>query len=203
MAKQKNTFVKICFILLFIVLLPILCIYAIVKGIVSYRKKRAWEKEGKRGRELLLSSTITEVDIMEGYVFEEYIRTLFFYQGYQATVTTKSKDYGADIVLHKDGITSIVQTKRYKGNVGSKSVAEIVGAMPHYKAQEAIVVTNTHFTPQAETLAREHGVRLIDREELIEWANTTKTEILGNKAVLDQSESYVSTTFDEKYKYRI
>jgi len=142
----------------------------IIRAIIKHSKYQKWKREGETGRKLILSSDITSIDIMEGYEFEEYLKCLFFYMGYAVEVTKKSRDYGADLVLVRDQIKIVVQAKRYNKAVGSKSVSEVVGAMKHYMANEAWVVTNDHFTLAAETLARENSVRLIDREELMEMS---------------------------------
>lgn len=165
-----------CFILL-LILLPAIIIFFIIKSAVKSAKKRKWEKEGLRGKLLLLEADISDIDIMEGYEFENYLKTLFFYEGYVTEVTTQSRDYGADLVMQKDGRKIIVQAKRYTKNVGAKSVQEILGATKHYNATEAFVVTNSHFTYAAETIAKENQIRLIDREELIEIYTRVKQQL--------------------------
>ena len=118
---------------------------------------------------MLLSSTIDDIDVMEGYEFENYLKTLFFYAGFGAETTQKAKDYGADIILTDEtGSKIVVQAKRYNKKVGVKSVQEVMGAMSHYKANEGMVVTNSTFSYEAETLAKDNSIRLVDRRELIE-----------------------------------
>lgn len=151
----------------------------------------------------MLSSSITDIDLMEGYMFEDYLRILFFYMGYKVEQTQKSRDYGADLILYELNTKSkiIVQAKRYNKPVGSKSVQEILGAIIHYKADEAWVVTNNHFTPQAETLAKENQIRLIDREELIE----IYTGVCNNMKI-DNGDGillYEKTELSEKYPFYI
>ena len=168
MARKPNIAKRIICFILFVILLPVFLIYKLIEAIVKHNKYKRWKREGETGRKLILSSDITSIDIMEGYEFEEYLKCLFFYLGYAVEVTQKSRDYGADLILVKDGVKTVVQAKRYNKAVGSKSVSEVVGAKAHYLAEEAFVVTNSTFTDQAETLAKENGVRLIDRTELME-----------------------------------
>lgn len=122
----------------------------------------------QKREERLRRSGIHEVDKMEGNQFEHYLAQLFRSQGFKANVTKSAGDYGADLVIKKDGISIVVQAKRYKGKVGIKAVQEIVAAVDHYKANEAWVVTNAYFTGQAVNLANSNKVKLINREELIE-----------------------------------
>ncbi len=168
-SKKDPFLLRIFKLILLIILLPFIVVYYSVKVVVKAVKKRKWEQNGKRGVILLLSSTIDDIDIMEGYEFENYLKTLFFYAGFGAETTKKAKDYGADIILtDENGSKIVVQAKRYNKKVGVKSVQEIMGAMSHYKANEGMVVTNSTFSFEAETLAKDNNIRLVDRKELIE-----------------------------------
>ncbi|WP_047013822.1 restriction endonuclease [Paenibacillus sp. IHB B 3415] len=118
--------------------------------------------------ERLRKSGIAEIDKMDGVQFEQYLGHLFRSQGYKAEVTQAAGDYGADLVLSKDGKRIVVQAKRYSKNVGLKAVQEVRGAVSHYGASAAWVVTNRDYTEQAYKLAKSNNVRLIGREELIE-----------------------------------
>ncbi len=70
----------------------------------------------------------------------------------------------------------IVQAKRYKNNVGIKSVQEIVSAKEFYKADETWVVTNSEFIVAAYKLAKVNRVVLINREKLIKLISQGKRE---------------------------
>src|SRR3954453_17808684 len=59
----------------------------------------------------LARSGIHEVDRMEGQAFEEFLATRFRRLGYDAKVTRYRGDYGADLVLSKDGVRTAVQAK--------------------------------------------------------------------------------------------
>lgn len=166
--RAGRVFKRLGFVLLLIILLPFMLVFYAARGIVRAVRKKRWELEGKRDKRLVLSAVMSDVDIMEGYEFEEYLKALFFYDGYSVEVTPRSKDYGADLIMEKAGERIVVQAKRYNKGVGIKSVQEVLGAMKHYDATDACVVTNSFFTAEAELLAKENGVQLIDREELIE-----------------------------------
>ena len=131
------------------------------------------------------------------------MRILLFYLGYKVEVTQKSRDYGADLVLVEPNTNSkiIVQAKRYNKPVGSKAVQEILTAKMHYKADDAWVITNNQYTPQAELLAKENNVRLIDRNELIEMYSSVcqQLEIESHDGTL----AYQKTSLQEKYPFYI
>jgi restriction system protein len=61
--------------------------------------KRREEEENKR----LLDSGILEVDEMTGKEFERFLDVHFRNFGYGVTLTQDSQDYGADLILYKDG----------------------------------------------------------------------------------------------------
>jgi restriction system protein len=123
---------------------------------------------GLKRRERLKRSGIADIDKMHGIQFEKYLGYLFKAQGYKTQVTKASGDYGADLILQKDGRKIVVQAKRYSKNVGIKAVQQAQAAIAHYGASEAWVVTNRDFTEAAYNLAKSNRVRLINREILIE-----------------------------------
>jgi restriction system protein len=123
----------------------------------------------------LARSGIHEVDIMDGKTFEMYLATLFHRRGYQVEQTRYRGDYGADLVVRRDGTKIAVQAKRWTKNVGVRAVQEAVASKGYYNADAAMVVANRAFTPQARILARANGVELWDRERLVK-------EMLANPA---------------------
>jgi HJR/Mrr/RecB family endonuclease len=128
------------------------------------------EEEKKR----LLDSGIREVDEMTGKEFEKFLEFHFINFGYGVTLTQDSQDYGADLILYKDGSKTVVQAKRSKNPVGIKAVQEVAGAVRHYKGNKGIVITNNRFTENAYNLAKSNDVELWDRKRLIEFILTAK-----------------------------
>lgn len=129
----------------------------------------------KKLRELRQSG-MYDIDKMSGHQFEKYLGSLFPDLGYKTEITKASNDFGADLILRKNDKRIIVQAKRYKNNVGIKSVQEIVGAKEFYKADETWVVTNSEFTAAAYKLAKVNRVVLINREKLIKLISQGKRE---------------------------
>ena len=118
-------------------------------------------------RHRLLTSSESMLHGMSGVEFEDYCIEQFKKLGYSALPTPTTGDYGADIVLKRDGKKTVVQCKRYKGKVGVSAVQEAIGARGYYGADCAMVVTNSFFTPNAVKLARANAVVLWDRPALI------------------------------------
>ncbi|MGJ0514878.1 MAG: restriction endonuclease [Methylomicrobium sp.] len=107
-----------------------------------------------------------ELSQLSGTEFEEYLAGLFRHHGYQVEMTPTSGDYGADLLLTKQGERTAVQAKCYTGSVGVSAVQEALSGMAYYHCQSAWVVTTGSYTPNAIELARKSNVRLLDSTEL-------------------------------------
>lgn len=115
----------------------------------------------------LKMSGIREVDRMTGYQFEQFLAVMFKDLGYKVRLTKKTGDFGADLIVYKNGVKTVVQAKRYSKKVGIKAIQEISAAKQHYKADKAMVVTNSYFTKSAVQIAKSNNVELIYRDKLI------------------------------------
>lgn len=128
-----------------------------VRGLVWLARERRLARSG-----------ISEIDLMDGITFERRLAHLFAGRGYRVTQTCARGDYGADLVIQRDGARTVVQAKRWKKNVGVKAIQEAVAAKPIYRCDYAMVVTNRYFTEQAKRLAEANGVRLWSRDDLVQ-----------------------------------
>ena len=108
-----------------------------------------------------LHMKMKNIDKLNGRAFEHYLTVQFRHLGYHVTLTSYSHDYGADLVLRKWGKKIVVQAKRYERNVGIAAVQEVVGSIAYYKADRAMVVTNSNFTKSARDLAKRNEVELL------------------------------------------
>jgi restriction system protein len=115
----------------------------------------------------LSQSGINDIDKMDGKTFEKYLEVLFKKLGYRVERTRYVGDYGADLVVWKNGIKTVIQAKRYKNKVGVKAIQEAVAAKGYYQCDEAMVVTNSFYTNQAEKLAQANEVKLWNRDDLV------------------------------------
>lgn len=86
--------------------------------------------------------------------------------GWNARVTSQSRDQGTDIIAEKDGMRLVLQCKKYTRPVGNKAVQEIAAGKLHEQAQFAAVVSNNEFTPSAQQLASTTGVLLLHYGDL-------------------------------------
>lgn len=109
---------------------------------------------------------LDRVDSMSGEDFEKWLRALFEQRGWKVRLTPDVGDYGADLLLEKDGSRVAVQAKRWKRQVGIKAVQEALAARDFYRTDKAWVITNSTFTQAAEKQAKASGVILLDRSWL-------------------------------------
>jgi len=133
---------------------------AVIFVYLPWRKKRA-------GEVALRKSGINEIDVLSGKDFEAFLSLCFREHGYKVQLTPKSSDFGADLILSKDGTDTVVQAKRWRQTVGIEAVQQVVAAKHYYGAGRAMVITNSKFTTAAFRLARANGVILWSREHLI------------------------------------
>jgi HJR/Mrr/RecB family endonuclease len=142
-----------------------LSIFVLVLSICCFFGVLFWKLYSKR--EKLLKSGILAVDKMSGEDFEEFILEHFKVLGYSGYVTRGSQDYGADIVIQKNGIITVVQAKRWNQKVSVEAVQQVAAAVKHYKANKSLVITNNYFTKNAYELAKSNQTELWNRNKLI------------------------------------
>jgi restriction system protein len=134
---------------------------------ISLLTSITWYIKSKKNKRLK-ESGILEIDTMDGIQFEHYLKLLFQSQNYSVIGTPASSDFGADLVIEREGKKIVVQAKRYSKNVGIDAIQQVIGSVSHYKADEAWVITNRDFTAAAYTLAESNNVKLINRDQFID-----------------------------------
>lgn len=140
----------------------LICLFAVSIVFCAIAIMYAIHKKKKLRR-----SGIDVIDKMSGEQFENYLKCFFEEQGYKVKTTPKTGDYGCDLLLRKAGKSVTVQAKRYSEKVGIKAVQEVIGSIKYYKADSAMVITNSYFTQNAVELADRNQVELWDRDVLI------------------------------------
>lgn len=121
----------------------------------------------KKYNDKVRKSKIQDVDSMTGVQFEYFLKLIFSQKGYKVQTTKVTGDYGADLVMTAGDKRIVVQAKRYSKRVGIKAIQEVVSSIAYYKASEGWAVTNNEFTDAAVQLAKANGIKLIERNELM------------------------------------
>ncbi len=120
-----------------------------------------------RKMKALRQSGADQIDQMSGREFEERLWLLFKDLGWSVETTPVSGDWGADLIISKDGQRIAVQAKRYSKPVGVQAIQEAVSAQAKYGCTGSMVVTNNTYTRQAQELAKHNRTELWDREKLV------------------------------------
>lgn len=154
----------------------------IVELIKKENELLIFEKELEISTEAGISPfmSIYDIDNLNGYEFEYFLKALFEKMGYNVENTPLSGDQGADLVINRFSERIVVQAKRYNDKVSNKAVQEVVASIAQYNAHKGIVATNNEFTLSAIELARSNDVELIDRyklENLIKQYPISRVEI--------------------------
>lgn len=100
--------------------------------------------------------------------FEDFVAFLFYRNGYDQIQTAYSADFGADVIVKKEGVKTAVQVKRYfeLHKVGVSDINQVIGAQQYYQCDQALMITTSSYTPAAKQLAATAGVILWDWERL-------------------------------------
>lgn len=111
---------------------------------------------------------------MSPYYFEHLVADVWEAQGWSATVTTNSKDFGIDVVVERADPydqKQIIQAKNYsEGNlISGPEIREIAG-LHHQESNTDLViaVTSSSFTKNAREVAKRSNVKLIDGGQFAE-----------------------------------
>lgn len=119
--------------------------------------------------------SIADTDEMSGIEFESFCMGVLQQNGFEnVRMTETTGDYGGDLLAEKDEIKYVIQCKRYNGSIGINAIQEVVGSREVYHTHVGVVLTNSHFTKNAEILAEKTNVLLWDRSRL------SKLYALGN-----------------------
>ena len=105
-----------------------------------------------------------------GIEFERELGKLFAARGYDVRYTGGSGDQGGDLILRKDGETTVVQCKAWKNPATPQVARELGGSMMHYKANNGILACTGGFSGGVLEFARGKPITLIDARDIARMA---------------------------------
>lgn len=102
------------------------------------------------------------------YEFEEFVADLFDKIGYKSRVTSKSGDFGVDVIAENGAERIAIQAKRHKpsNKVGAPTVQKTLGSKHKAKADKTMIVTTSYFTGPAHKQARNGPIELWNKDIL-------------------------------------
>jgi hypothetical protein len=138
-----------------------------LEPILEKRELDRFEKElDKPTKSVDKNFNLTDFSKINGYEFEHFIANLFKKKGYRVDITPKSRDQGADLIITDNNDRTVVQVKNYSQVVSNSAIQQVVAAKEFYRANKAMVVTSSFFSPSAIELAFVNNVVLWDCDKL-------------------------------------
>lgn len=116
--------------------------------------------------------TLASLQRMDEYDFEQLVARAWERQGWTTEVTSGSTDRGIDVIATKSTPfeqRQYIQAKRYKNNnkVGSGEIQRYSGLYARNESVDSVVVvTTSNFTKEAQTVAANRNVKLVNGERL-------------------------------------
>jgi restriction system protein len=107
---------------------------------------------------------------MDPYDFEEFVADVWEYLDWETRVVGEPGDQGIDVIATNGERKQLIQAKRYGPNttVGSPEVQQYASLrLQEDNVQQVTIVTTGEFSRQAEELAPDLDVILVDGEELL------------------------------------
>ncbi|WP_018985521.1 restriction endonuclease [Methylophilus methylotrophus] len=133
--------------------------------ISSFRENREW--------------SLKLIQELEWKLFEELCVSLYKENGFKAEATPLGGDGGIDIKLFK-GVSNtplaIVQCKSWSQKVGVKPIREFLGVMKHEGVSHGFYLTTSDFTPEAEYVANQNGIRLANGHKILKMIQKLNQE---------------------------
>ncbi len=153
-------------------------VFLVIATLLFFQAKKLITKFKKNQINKFLNNiTIDNINSLSGNEFEEFLYYLFLNMGFEVTLTPKSHDYGADLILKIYNKTIVVQSKLYTSHsIGISSVQEVYSSIKYYNADLGIVVTNSKFSKNSINLANSTNVLLWDKNMLIRLLNFKEYE---------------------------
>ena len=139
---------------------------------------------------------------LRGIQFEQELAALYRHLGYQVQSTPKSGDQGIDLILTKDGKTTIVQCKGQKGHASPAVVRELYGSLYAFEgASHAILACTGGFTQGVRDFATGKPITLISTIEMAQMAEkVTRSQRQGRPTPKNSTPTSIPKVQSEKVR---
>ena len=104
-----------------------------------------------------------------GVEFERALANLLEGLGYHVQLTPTSGDGGIDLVVKREGKTTVVQCKQHRSRSDPAVVRELYGVMIAFKAHKALLACTGGFTKGARSFAQGKPILLWSIDDLVQW----------------------------------
>ena len=130
-----------------------------LKEIVLEQLKNLEEEDRKKGFDI---NTLPP----DGHEFEHWVANGLKIYGWKAKTTSGSGDQGIDVIATKDGEKIGLQCKLLSSPVGNKAVQEAFAGKAFHQTDAVAVISNASYTPSAQKLAMDTGVKLLSHHDI-------------------------------------
>lgn len=122
-------------------------------------------------------ASLTSLRSMSWMQFEQLVGEAYRRLGYRIEETGQGgADGGIDLLLRKDGVTTLVQCKQWRTQkIGVAVVREMYGLMVHHNAAAVKIVCTGIFTSECEAFALDKPIELVDGQVLMRLVQNVKT----------------------------
>ena len=118
---------------------------------------------------------------LSGVEFERELGILYGRLGYRVESTPRTGDEGIDLILRKDGKTTIVQCKRQNAPAGPAIARELFGSMTAFGADNGILACTGGFTRGVVEFVQGKPITLISVSEIVEMAENASLNVVEDK----------------------
>lgn len=109
---------------------------------------------------------ITNNSKEKGESYERDCLDLLKENSWVVLTTSSPGDKGVDLIAIKNGIKLVIQCKNWKAKVGTSAVQEVYTGKSIYKADAAVILSETELTRQAMEIAEDLNIILISKSEI-------------------------------------
>lgn len=132
------------------------------------------EQKQKQVQRMKEQTTLEKLKQMHWHQFETFIKQLYDFRGYKATLTPATCDGGKEIILIKDNVISVVECKKYNSpKVTRPDIQKFHSAILDMKAQIGYFVTTGEFTKPVMEYCKHKPIELINGETLVKLVMET------------------------------
>jgi len=139
------------------------------KGLIKYKERWVTPEQVKKWKEIDIGLNNNFANLSP-YEFEDFISELFSKMGYDAKVTSRSGDFGADVIAQKNNEKILIEVKKYSEgtNIRPDQVQRTLGAIWKYNADKAVFITTSNFTVRAKEIEKDGPIELWNKKILHE-----------------------------------
>ena len=145
--------------------------------------------EKKKDEKVVLSPNIIQIDLLDGFGFQNFVGEIFKLRGYSITEMAFTGDEGKDIVIEKDRERIIIECKHHKSSIGRPVIQKLHSAIITNRATKGMVITSGSFSKQAIDYVHDKNlpIELIDLQKLRKIASEVNIRIVTEGEKIENS----------------